>query len=1283
MAGSAALSAGLSSNLGGTAGGGGAGGAVTVTNAGAIDVKGALSYGVFAQSIGGGGGAGGVAITGSLSASGPILQTLGAQGGAGGAGGAVSVTNSGSITVESPGSVGVLAQSIGGGGGAAGFAGAINASGASLTAALGGAGGAGGAVSVTNTGSINTLGDGSVAVLAQSIAGGGGESAYAVSAQTGLFSSVLASLGGLSSGAAGAQGNVTLNLSGGSFTTSGALSYGVLAQSIGAGGGNFSLSVPDPLTVGAGGVTLQLGATGGMTGDGAQVSLTNANTISTLGAGAAGLSAQSIGGGGGTEGVTGDVNFGAGVGVWSVNTGGSGASGGAGQAVTLNNSATLTTVGDNAFGLMTQSIGGGGGDGAMSVGVASGSARGISLVVGGAQAGSNSGGAIDIATSTGAVGTSGQLATGVLVQSIGGGGGVANVSTTNGVTVGANGVSLSAGATGGGGGDGGAITLNQAGMVATSGAGAGGVLVQSIGGGGGLAAFSGGVQSNQISQARLGGAAVGSGGAINLALTGDVSTSGAGAIGVTVQSIGGGGGFIEGLNTTVGGPVSLGSIGAGGGNGGAVSVVSGGTIATSGAGAHGLVVQSIGGGGGIFMAQGASGTAPVAAVQQTAGGAGGAGGAVNVTVNGAIFTSGAGADAIIVQSIGSGGGLVGGVAYQGVAAAAQSAGALNTETVSVQGGAGSGSGPINVTIGNVQVVGGQGGHALTILGGSSGTVTSAGTLATTDGVDGVVIVSQGGGDVTIVNSGLIEGSIDLGAGGGSLTNVAGGVFIAGPVVNLGPNGVFTNNGLLSPGGLGAVLSLSQTGSLITTPSSLYDVDLQFSNQSADLVTVGSKASLAGTVGVNVLNPGQALPGVHDVTIVTAGGGAANQGVNLSAPQSAVATFGLTFPDANDEVLHYVIDFAPAGLTPNETALGQTVNSIQTARLYPGFAGVAALLYAQPDVASLSRLYDLIGGQGVTAVQTATLSAIDGIEGVMGTQTRLNQFDPFCGPGFAGRTRLWAAGLGGAERLDGAAPGQERVMDRLSGFAAGWDFKPTDNVVLGASVAASPGSFSVNALDTRGKVETLAFGVYGAVFQGPWTGRLDFIYGHHHDSYVRALAAPGVGETESAVFNSASYSGRAEIARRFYVGPGSIEPFAAVDVRNLALPGFQETSAAAGGGAGALGLAILPERAVEVRTYLGAEAGATLPITPDISIRPVLRAAWVHGFAAQRAVTTAFESAPGFDTQQLGPAGLKDAARVDLRADLDTPSYQVQFHAGSTLAARESSLDAGVTVRVRW
>ena len=105
-------------------------------------------------------------------------------------------------------------------------------------------------------------------------------------------------------------------------------------------------------------------------GDGAVVSSSVTGDVVTTGDRATGYIAQSLGGGGGNGGlnVTGTlVASGSGAGSVAVGLGGSGGGGGDGRAVTASLTGNLTTLGDDAYGVLFQSVGGGGGNGGMNI----------------------------------------------------------------------------------------------------------------------------------------------------------------------------------------------------------------------------------------------------------------------------------------------------------------------------------------------------------------------------------------------------------------------------------------------------------------------------------------------------------------------------------------------------------------------------------------------------------------------------------------------------------------------------------------------------------------------------------------------------------------------------------------------------------------------------------------------------------------------------------------------------------------------------------------------------
>ena len=726
VAGSISKSASVSFSMGGKGGAAGDGGTVALTNRALIITEGADAYGLFAQSEGGGGGSGGFSVAGSISTgSGGVGLSLGGDGAGGGNADHVALTSLGEdVWTDGDRAHAILAQSVGGGGGAGGFsvAGSITKS-ASITFSMGGKGGAagdGGAVELLSATSLQTLGSNAHGIFAQSLGGGGGAGGFSVAGSVTLTASnpsVAVSLGG-SGGGGGSASNVAVNTSGGLISTFGDLSHGVFAQSVGGGGGAGGFSVAGSISR-SDNVSFSLGGGGGTGGVGGAVDVDSDSRIVTQGSNSHGIFAQSLGGGGGAGGfsVAGTLSTGNTNSMQvAVSIGGAGGPGSHSTNVSVRSSGEIMTLGDDAHGIFAQSVGGGGGAGGFSAAGVLG--RGgnhtnvnIAFSLGGGGGGGGYAGHVDV-LSTNSIVTRGAASHGILAQSIGGGGGVGGASyaaivaldgTTNSKTVNLN---AAIGGKGGTGNNSGEVIVRNEGWIETGGDAAHGIFAQSVGGGGGvggdartislvlgkpalpLLGTSGMNKSGSLAVGGSGGGAS-DGDLVHVLNTGDILTRGADSYGILAQSVGGGGGAggggahgFSGLDSPI--PPELGlvfvdkikpwknlSIIVGGnagsaGNGGGVSVTNEGNITTLGEASYGILAQSVGGGGGIGIATNQGGSAGAGFLGKVAiGGAGGAAGhGSNVWVlhTGDIDTSGAGAHAILAQSIGGGGGIAGDVA---------------------------------------------------------------------------------------------------------------------------------------------------------------------------------------------------------------------------------------------------------------------------------------------------------------------------------------------------------------------------------------------------------------------------------------------------------------------------------------------------------------------------------------------------------------------------------------------------------------------------------------------
>lgn len=793
--GGAAISAGAfaSMSIGGDGAAGGTGNTVTVDSlAGEILTQGDRSYGIFAQSIGGGGGDGGYAVSGSVGVGASITIGVGGKGGGGGNSNAVTVTNYSHIKSEGEDADGIFAESIGGGGGTGGFSISGAASdGLAITLNFGGKGGSGGdgqAVNVFNFGFIETIRDRSVGLQAQSVGGGGGRGGFSIAGSGAGLGAFTLGVGGF--GGSGGDASLVHVENSGEIDTQGASAHGLLAQSVGGGGGNGGFNIA-AAGAGTGAATIGIGGGGGQAGNAEAVEVSNQGKISTDGHRAIALFAQSVGGGGGNGGFS-IAGAGAGTGAGTLNVGGSGAGGGAAEKVTVGNSGNLHTLGDDAHGMVVQSVGGGGGNGGFAIGMTAAGTGAGTANIGGFGAGGGNGSQVDV-TNEGAIDTEGDRSVALFAQSVGGGGGNGGFSIA-GAGAGTGAGTLSLGGYAAGGGDADIVIVGNTARLVTQGSASYGLLAQSVGGGGGNGGFSisvagAGTGAGALSFGGSGGTG-GDGKAVTVTNSGAVYTYGGNSSGLFAQSVGGGGGSggfsVAGSGAKTGAvSLSMGGSGGDGGDGDIVGLTNHGLITTYGGLSYGIIAQSVGGGGGAGGFSFAAGlTTQGFSVNASIGGSGGTGGeaqAVTLANHGGATTSGAGSHGLVAQSVGGGGGSGGfsgsltagfgskpdvSVSIGGsgdVGGDAQTVGLSNDAAIitrgkaayglfaqSIGGGGGDGGGSLGVVLGlhdggaNLAVaIGGSGdggGQAEKVTVGNSGTIITSGEKA-----HAIVAQSVGGG----------------------------------------------------------------------------------------------------------------------------------------------------------------------------------------------------------------------------------------------------------------------------------------------------------------------------------------------------------------------------------------------------------------------------------------------------------------------------------------------------------------------------------------------------------
>ena len=1148
--------------IGGSGGSGGSGGTVSAGSGGGssapegIYTFGQDATGILAQSIGGGGGTG---SAGNASASSPNLggdtgdafgltSGVGGTGGSGGSGGSVTVTNDAgsSVVTLGSGSQGILAQSIGGGGGAAG-GGSAAASGDNLDVNVsvggnGGSGNDGGAVTVTNngeiftgglvktsTGNVTTGGDG-IGILAQSIGGGGGlagTSDAAASINTaGQIEDALnppansyeANIGVGGKGGSGDNGgNVQVTNTGG-IQTLGLRAYGIEAQSIGGGGGNGGAATSTSNSVlgsaadpsGKGGTysaDVSVGGTGGAGGNGGSVTVTdNGGSILTAGYGADAILAQAIGGGGGV-GAEGTVDNTTSIGLGVGDAGSSGGAGTGGEAtVSTQAGGSIVTLGDDAVGILAQSIGGGGGT---------------------ASAG---------CTNSAAAGWQGVSATACL--------GNTNDSITANSAPWNDASDLSLNIGGASGTSGGALDadVTVANAIVTQGEGAMGVVAQSIGGGGGFVeAAAQNISGTSIADT----ADLGTGSLVNvtLASTGSITTSGAGAWGILAQSIGGGGGFDGDPALIMAMPESntLAENGSGNAFGNTVTVDVDGNITTSGKNADGIVAQSIGGGGGIVSGCCNSTTANVLAGDNAqfrgkTNSNWGSGTAVEITqaASSTIKTSGLYSTAIFAQSSGD-----------------------NTN-----------ENPINIDISGTVVGGTNGGTTLPdselgatgifLSGGiseggtpglagetSTNTVTieQGGSVSTMDGIAGTAIEATD--DVTVLtNDGTITGNVLLGSGTASTATVYS-TMVNNGVFNSGPSVVaktLTNNGTLNVGGIGAVGQTSLNGDFSQSSSGALGVTIDSLQSQVSTLSVQDTATIAGTVVPTAIT---LLPGTVTVASADSLTSTATTPSSLFFNWSVVAS-------GNNLTISPSANFTPAGATltafeKSQAQYFQNAWNNKDAALAADFA-LLANIPAGGGKAALSAFESRnpqATQNGITALETSEGS-------ILGASMSCPVYEDATTLLTEGSC-VWAK-AGGQSSNQYASNGEPGSTTTGTTYRLGAQEAIAPGWFLGGSVAGGTTWSSQGASSSNGQVYDGSLALKHQMGQWLFAGSFALASGSYRNN--RLTDRPGVGalRSDSTAF---MMGGRLRAAYDFPFTRWYVRPYADLDVLNINTPSFQE------------------------------------------------------------------------------------------------------------------------------
>lgn len=488
------------------------------------------------------------------------------------------------------------------------------------------------------------------------------------------------------------------------------------------------------------------------------------------------------------------------------------------------------------------------------------------------------------------------------------------------------------------------------------------------------------------------------------------------------------------------------------------------------------------------------------------------------------------------------------------------------------------------------VVGGDGGHALELDGGTKNTIGNTGTIATYGGVNDLVIRSANG-DNTLTNGavGLIIGSIDLTSANeagvtNSITNEDGGTMHMGSRIVLGDAGnsgnLLFNQGYLSIGGVGRSYDMAN-GDYLTQLTGNYEqdatghlaVDVAFSqnDKGAFVEDEIDSLSLSGTALLNgfvELNPvtGAAKPGDFELLLVHADGGVTDQGMVVdpffaTGTPSSTAVFkpGLRF-EANDVFLTYSVSYCLEGMTTNQSAYCGAVEKIQTYG-WENYQIIADELLRIVDPADLAKAYDSLSGEGLAAARETQLDLARSFGSSM---QDLQAQDPACDGARDGRAAPDKAncrnmvGWLEVERADGDVsgnPNSASYSNEMNVTSIGLKAQSDDGFSIFFGYGRLDSNYAIPDRWMAGSSEGNAFGS-GVKYQfdnGLYVGGMGVFTNTQSDYRRYALGRPVDGEFESRI-----WTGDVEVGFSQESSLGAFRAFGGMSFNRSQTLGFSES-----------------------------------------------------------------------------------------------------------------------------
>jgi len=220
-----------------------------------------------------------------------------------------------------------------------------------------------------------------------------------------------------------------------------------------------------------------------------------------------------------------------------------------------------------------------------------------------------------------------------------------------------------------------------------------------------------------------------------------------------------------------------------------------------------------------------------------------------------------------------------------------------------------------------------------------------------------------------------------------------------------------------------------------------------------------------------------------------------------------------------------------------------------------------------------------------------------------------------------RWTAWGTAYGGSDKTNGdPAVGSNTFTANTFGFAAGMDYHPAPDTILGFALAGGGTNWNLAQALGGGRSDAFQAGVYGTKYFGPAYLAASLAVANNWMTTNRTA----LGDQLTASFNALSVGGRVEAGYRYAVQPAiGVTPYGALQAQSFHTPSYSETDLTGGG----LGLTYAAMNATDTRSELGARFdGLTTLNGLPLILRG--RLAWAHDWVSDPALTAVFQGLPG-------------------------------------------------------